>query len=352
MSPAELEKQTEKLEDDEQDIVEEQTADGSAPAAKKKKPKKKKKKAPLAADEEKRYLERQEHDNYNEARKCAEIHRQVRKYAQKTIKPGMTMIEICDLIENGTRNLIEAKGVAAGIGFPTGCSLNHVAAHYTPNAGDPTVLQTFNPKYDPLKEAVREATNTGIRESGIDARLCEIGAAIQETMESYEIELDGKTYQVKPIRNLNGHSIERYQIHAGKSVPIVDNGDQTKMEEGEYFAIETFGSTGNGYVIEDMECSHYMKDFHAPHVPLKLARSKQLLNTINKEFGTLAFCRRYLDRLGEQRYMMALKNLVDVGIVNPYPPLVDVKGCYTAQYEHTILLKPTCKEVLTRGDDY
>jgi len=36
----------------------------------------------------------------------------------------------------------------------------------------------------------------------------------------------------------------------------------------------------------------------------------------------------------------------------PYPPLVDVKGCYTAQYEHTILLRPTRKEVLSRGDDY
>lgn len=29
----------------------------------------------------------------------------------------------------------------AGIGFPTGCSVNHVAAHYTPNCGDETVLQ-------------------------------------------------------------------------------------------------------------------------------------------------------------------------------------------------------------------
>ena len=28
-----------------------------------------------------------------------------------------------------------------GLAFPTGCSLNHVAAHYTPNAGDETVLQ-------------------------------------------------------------------------------------------------------------------------------------------------------------------------------------------------------------------
>lgn len=50
---------------------------------------------------------------------------------------------------------------------------------------------------------------------------------------------------VKSIRNLNGHSIGQYQIHAGKSVPIVKGGEQTKMEEGEFYAIETFGSTGN-----------------------------------------------------------------------------------------------------------
>ena len=49
---------------------------------------------------------------------------------------------------------------------------------------------------------------------------------------------------VKSIRNLNGHSIGPYQIHAGKSVPIVKGGEQTKMEEGEFYAIETFGSTG------------------------------------------------------------------------------------------------------------
>jgi hypothetical protein len=36
---------------------------------------------------------------------------------------------------------------------------------------------------------------------------------------------------------------------------------------------------------------------------------------------------------------MGLKNLVDNGIVDPYPPLCDVKGSYTAQFEHTILLR-------------
>jgi len=57
------------------------------------------------------------------------------------IKPGMPMIEICETLEGIARKLIGEKGLEAGLAFPTGCSLNHCAAHYTPNAGDPTVLQ-------------------------------------------------------------------------------------------------------------------------------------------------------------------------------------------------------------------
>lgn len=31
--------------------------------------------------------------------------------------------------------------------------------------------------------------------AGIDVRLCDVGESIQEVMESYEVEIDGKTYQ-------------------------------------------------------------------------------------------------------------------------------------------------------------
>lgn len=46
-----------------------------------------------------------------------------------------------------------------------------------------------NSRYDTLLKAVQEATETGIRESGIDVRLCDVGEAIQETMESYEVNI-------------------------------------------------------------------------------------------------------------------------------------------------------------------
>jgi methionyl aminopeptidase len=328
-------------------------------------------------DEEKRYLDRLNNERFNDLRKAAEVHKTVRKYAQKYIKPGRTTIEIAETIENSVRALAEGDSeIQAGMGFPTGLSINHCAAHYTPNKGDKTVLKyedvmkvdigvhvngrivdsaftlAFDPKYDNLLAAVKDATNTGVREAGIDVRLCDIGAAIQETMESYEVELNGKTCQVKPIRNLNGHNILPYQIHGGKSVPIVKGGDQTKMEELETFAIETFGSTGRGYVHDEGEVSHYARIADTGHITLRLNSAKALLTTIEKTFGTLPWCRRYLDRTGEDKYLLALNNLVKSGLVQDYPPLCDNPGSFTAQYEHTILLRPTVKEVVSRGDDF
>jgi hypothetical protein len=64
-----------------------------------------------------------------------------RQHIQKWVKPGMTMIEICEELESVARKLIQEDGLKAGLAFPTGCSRNHCAAHYTPNAGDTTVLQ-------------------------------------------------------------------------------------------------------------------------------------------------------------------------------------------------------------------
>jgi methionyl aminopeptidase len=223
-------------------------------------------------------------DFLTDYRRGAEIHRQVRQWAQKNlVKPGATLHEIADGIEDSTRALTghpgleEGDNIKGGVGFPTGLSINNCAAHYTPNTsstpwvvGEKDVLKvdvgvhingrivdsawtmSWDPQYDNLLAAVKDATNTGVREAGIDVRMGDIGAAIQEAMESYEVEIEGKTYPVKAIRNLNGHSIGPWQIHGEKSVPIVKGGDQTKMEEGEVFAIETFGSTGKGYVRDDV----------------------------------------------------------------------------------------------------
>lgn len=52
-----------------------------------------------------------------------------RQYIRSWIQPGMTMTEICQELESTARTLINENGLKAGLAFPTGCSLNHVAAH-------------------------------------------------------------------------------------------------------------------------------------------------------------------------------------------------------------------------------
>lgn len=85
-------------------------------------------------------------------RKAAEVHKEVRSYVQAKIRPGMRYWDICCDLEDKVRLLIGENGPSvfpfcfsrhtqAGMGFPTGVSPNNVAAHYTPNPGDSTVLQ-------------------------------------------------------------------------------------------------------------------------------------------------------------------------------------------------------------------
>jgi methionyl aminopeptidase len=104
--------------------------------------------------------------------------------------------------------------------------------------------------------------------------------------------------------------------------------------------------------MEDLDCSHYMKTWDAGHIPIRTKQAKSLFAHINKTYDTLAFCKRFLAHDGLEKFDGALKELCKAGLVTPYPPLCDQKGCYTAQFEHTILLRPTCKEVVSRGDDY
>ena len=82
--------------------------------------------------------------------------------------------------------------------------------------------------------------------------------------------------------------IALYRKHAGKTVLIVRGGKCTRMEENEFYVIETFGSTGRGGVHDDYDCSHYMKSFDSSFVPLRLQCSKSLSNTINKHCSKFA----------------------------------------------------------------
>jgi methionyl aminopeptidase len=309
-------------------------------------------------------------------REGAIVHRRVRKWAMENIiKPGVNLFEMCNAIEDAVRRLSGYEPVTRGLAFPCGCSLNNCAAHYTPNRNDGRVLAPsdvmkvdfgvninghiidsawtvcFDEKFAPLLEAAREATTVGVRTAGIDVRLCDVGSAIQEVFDAAAFDINGKHYNVKPIVNLNGHLLRPYTIHAEKSIPLVGGRSATRMEEGELYACETFGTTGRGRVQDQADLvSHYSV---SPNPPTpRTPAQRRLLKVLQDNFSTLAFCPRFLDYIGEKKYQLNLRQLAELKAVATFPALSDVKGSHVAQFEHTFILLPTHKEILSRGDDY
>lgn len=216
-------------------------------------------------------------------REAAEAHRRVRRNIQSYIKPGMELIDIAQKLEELSHTFIGKDGLKRGRGFPTGLSLNNCAAHDTPNPveakrkvlGEKDILKVdygvhvngniidcawtvaFDEEYDPLIKATQDATNLGLKMAGPDMSFSEIASAMGEVISSYEMEKNGKTYKVMPVRNLNGHTMEPYVIHAGKSLPFHKTGDRTRMKEREVYAIETF-AVANGKSRSDRACEPHV----------------------------------------------------------------------------------------------
>lgn len=314
-------------------------------------------------------------------RKAAEVHRQVRRYVQNELTPGMSYLNICNMLESKTKELFGQDNKIEGIGFPTGFSVNNIAAHDSANPLDKRILTyddvvkidfgthvngniidsaftvAFDPKYENLLQATKDGTWTGIKMAGPDVLINEVSDEIQEAIESYEIELDGKIIPIKAITNLGGHTIEPYTIHAGKLVLGGSNPDQNnmRMNAGECFAIETFATTDNtNSIMRDVTIpvNHFMKKKLHSNISFSFGSTRKLYNWITNNRGTLPFCTRWLTEELGSSYHMGIKELVNKNVITPYEPLITSPGTYTSQWEHTIYLHDYGKEILSYGDDY
>ena len=309
---------------------------------------------------------------------ASSIHKEVRRSLQPHLKPGVKLNDIAKIIEQKTIELSnQSKSINKGIGFPVGLSVNECAAHFHPLPTDQTILTKsdiikidfgteangwivdsafticFDPKYDNLMEAVKEGTNTGIKNIGVDVNIGDWGGQIQEVMESYEIILNGQTLPIKAIKNLGGHNIIKGIIHGGTFLPAVKMNTTNKFKEGVY-AVETFGSTGTNNVTEIGESTLYRLNPNTPtsNPNLKLDTTKNLLNKIRKSFQTLPFTNRYCEIFNINNHATHLKLLTNSNCIHQYPPLCANIGDFTAQYEHTVYIGETNKIVFSRGDDY
>lgn len=276
--------------------------------------------------------------------KAGKIAQEIRRYAREIVVNGRSLFEIATLIDEKIAEL------GAKPAFPVNLSVNEVAAHYTPSFGDTGVARgllkvdigvqidgyiadtAFSidldnlPENKKLIEASEAAVNTSVSEFALGKRLTEIGAAIGKTISD-----KGFT----SIVNLSGHSIERFVIHAGWTVPNYNSGQTDVLEEGLY-ATEPFVTNGHGKVRDGPNSGIYRIDSESGAVRDRFAR--EVLNWLNDEYKTLPFASRWVHKKFSSRGLLALRQLEQAGILYQYPQLVEASGGKVAQAEHTVLL--------------
>lgn len=284
------------------------------------------------------------------------ILRETREEMKTYVKENMLVIDVCEK----TEGLIRAKGGKPA--FPCNVSINEVAAHYTspPNdtvripegstvkvdlgahvdgyVTDTAFTASFNPEGRSMANTAEQALKTVIENIHGDMALGKIGSLIETTI---------KNRGFKPISNLTGHSVGRYLIHAGTSIPNVAQVSLTKVKAGEVYAIEPFVTLPEAVGrVEDSPQTTIYRLLKAKSV--KNESAEKLLKYIESNFRTLPFAERWLTGVvPKEQYHAAFKELLASKAIMSYPVFVEVSKKPVAQAEHTVLLKDDGCEVLT-----
>ena len=272
------------------------------------------------------------------------------------VHENMLIIEVCEKVEG----LIRAKGGKPA--FPCNVSINEVAAHYTspPNdtltipegstvkvdlgvqvdgyVTDTAFTTSFNPEGRSMANTAEQALKTAIENIHGGMTLGKIGGLIETTI---------KNRGFKPISNLTGHSVGRYLIHAGTSIPNVAQVSLTKVKTGEVYAIEPFVTLPDAVGrVDDSPQTTIYRLLKAKSVKNEYA--KRLLKYIEANFRTLPFAERWLNGVvPKEQYHAAFKELLASKAIMGYPVFVEVSKKPVAQAEHTVLIKDDGCEVLT-----
>jgi len=275
--------------------------------------------------------------------KAGKIASEVKKYAKSIVKFNMPLYEIAEKIE---AKIKESGGKPA---FPVNLSIDNVAAHYTPSNEDETLAKgllkidlgvhidgwvadtAFSIDLDnteenkKLVEASEKALKNALKIVKNNCSPSEIGRIISETIESYRF---------YPVINLSGHSMEKYQLHSGITIPNIEDNKNIKLKEGLY-AIEPFATTGSGRVHDGKPSEIYeLKNEKNVRSPI----AREILEFIKKEYDSLPFCSRWLVKKFGTKAMFGLKQLENNGNLHHYPPLVEIPNSKVSQAEETILI--------------
>ena len=277
-------------------------------------------------------------------KKASEVSKKVKAYGKSLAKPGMSYLELSEKIEERTREL------GAELAFPANVSVNNVAAHYCASSKDKNVLKKGDllkldvgvqvdgyivdsaisvgiatKEHDKMIKTARDALNNAIKILKPGVKTSEIGAQIEKTT------IDGG---FKVIKNLSGHGVGQYEVHVGYSIPNYDTKSNEKLKKGDVIAIEPFVTNGRGAIREGPSSGIYeLKEAK----PVRL--HKDVLKYIIEKYKTLPFSEREVEKkFGALKTKLALRNFARMGILYDHTVLLEEKGSYVAQFEHTIII--------------
>ncbi len=303
-------------------------------------------------EEEKEQKEEEEKEKilrYESFKRAGEIHKQVIEFIRPKIKIGTKLLEICENTEN---KLIELGGE---IGFPTNVCINEIAAHYTSPPNDESVIKegdivkidigvsvegyvadgaftvSFNqePTTENLITAVETAVLKGLSIIKPGVKTVEVGKVTSKII---------RGFGYNPIKDLHGHSLEKWQVHGFKEIPNVGISSGDVFEEGDVFALEVFASSGGlGNIHNGVNCNIYAYDLNTERVPIRMKITRRVIGWIAKNKKTLPFSTREL--LKEFRTgKMALRELTTAGKLHKHHEIRAEKGTYVSQFEKTFIV--------------
>ena len=289
--------------------------------------------------------------------KAGKIASEQREKTRRKDHVGSTLLTICESIE---REIKEKGGMPA---FPVNVSLNDVAAHYTAEPNDETIVReddvlkidigvhiegyiadtavtiSNDPNQGSLIKTAENALNEAVRIIKVNTKASEIGKLIENTILKTGF---------RPIQNLSGHTLAQYTIHAGKSIPNISTiGSSFSLSSNQAYAIEPFVTMkdGEGVVFEGN-----IRNIFAimSRKPAKDEIVNEFLSFLWNRFRTLPFALRWiLDRYEERRARQMLDVLIKKKNVHAYPILIEGKNKIVAQAEHTIVLLDGSTSVIT-----
>ncbi len=293
-------------------------------------------------------------------REAGEINARAHEIASTAVRPGALVLDIIGKIE---AFIIETGTQPA---FPVNVSIDDQAAHYSSLLGDKMKItensvvkvdigvhkdghisdsaatHTMSSKDVKLKEASRAALDAALSivKHGVKTR--EIGKTIAKVI---------RDAGFQPVKNLSGHSMERYNLHSGVSLPNTGSRmyPNYKLQAGRIYAIEPFATTGTGWV----ESGRHKSIFRLAKPDRNVSEEyKGLVTYLYDQFRTLPFSPRWVKYDGSSvQVSKQLEHLVRNKIIESYAVLVDCDGGLVSQAEHTVLVTQNGCEVLTRSSE-